>query len=167
MAFLGARCATSLAPDRWLPKLDQVQTQANGAWAVIDHRNGGKTITSSGELIAVEDGRILLLGEGGIDQVPVAEVEQTKLEIFRESRKAALWATLGTLSTLSHGVGLIFSAPVWIISGIGLTAGESRAGMMNFRGLPPKQINKFARFPQGLPRGLDLKSLKPKPAKDR
>jgi hypothetical protein len=31
---------------------------------------------------------------------------------------------------------------------------------MEFSGIPLDEIRKFARFPQGLPRGVDLNSLK-------
>jgi hypothetical protein len=167
MAFSFARCASSRAPQGWLSKLDQVQRQAFGAWVSLERRSGETTVTLSGELIAVEGRDVLLLGEKGIVQIPVSEVEKTRVEIFHEARKAALWATLGTLSTISHGIGLIISAPIWISVGIGYAAGESRTGMMEFSGIPLDEIRKFARFPQGLPRGVDLNSLKLKSTQEK
>jgi len=131
---------------------------------MLDYVSLGQTTTVSGELLAVAPGKLFILNESGVSEVPVLAVKRMQLEIFKEKKVAGIWAFLGTLSTASHGVGLIVSAPIWIVSGIVLAAAESAAGLMRFDGPPPEDIRKYARFPQGLPEGIDLRSLRMKPS---
>jgi hypothetical protein len=67
----------------------------------------------------------------------------------------AAWSTLGTISTLSHGYYLIFTLPLWIVSGSASGAVLSREPIVSY---PDESLASFAvlaRFPQGLPPGLD------------
>jgi hypothetical protein len=66
-------------------------------------------------------------------------------------RKIAGWGVLGTVSTLSHGLLLIVSAPLWVISS-GIVAGiESNAALVDHPEEPLAAFAKFARYPQGMP----------------
>jgi len=163
-ASLFCACASLKSPEGWLPKVSDVESQVYGSWVVVEHMSGGQTTTTSGELIAVDPDSMFILSENGVSQIPAAAVKQTRLEIYKEKKIVGLWAVLGTLSTLSHGFGLILSAPIWVISGIGGAVGESWSGIMEIKGPPLEDLRRYTRFPQGLPAGIDLRSLKVKTA---
>jgi len=167
LAVWMVRCATLSSPDGWLPKLNEAQSLAYGGWITVEHFDENQTKKTFGELIAAQEDNLIILGEEGIAKIPVEKIRKGKLEVFKEKRVAGVWAVLGTLSTLSHGIGLLLTAPVWIISGIGFAVAESMTGLMEFQGPPPEEVRKFARFPQGLPKDIDLQSLKAKPFQNR
>jgi hypothetical protein len=155
-------CATLRSPRGWLPDVQKLQSQAYGCWIMVDSLSDGLAMSISGELIAATSDSLFVLKENGISEIPLSVIREANLEIFKEKRVAGMWATLGTLSTLSHGFWLIASGPVWIIAGISSAVGESRAGLVQFEGPPPRDIRKYARFPQGLPEGIDVRKLKMK-----
>jgi hypothetical protein len=149
-------CASLHSPEDWLPEVHELQSRAYGCWMTLEYFSGGQTMSVSGEFLAATPGTLFILNENGVSEISVLAVKRTKLEIFKEKRIAGLWAFLGTLSTASHGLGLIVSAPIWIVSGIALAAAESTAGLKGFDGPPPEGIRMYARFPQGLPKEIDL-----------
>jgi hypothetical protein len=118
----------------------------------------------SGELIAIELPKIwVLTDQGRIVVVSAAEVAQADLIVYRNSADTiGTLSVLGTLSTASHGFGAALSAPIWIIAGICASSFESGNGWLKFPGTDWNEFKKFARYPQGLPKDLDLSLLKPK-----
>jgi hypothetical protein len=108
--------------------------------------------TVSGELLAVGETEIHVLEDRGTRSIAIADVRSVSVELY-PSRGGAmvLWTALGTVSTLSHGLLLIFSAPTWVVVGA-TTAGVS--GLNNDIDIPRDKLPKlwqFARFPAGLP----------------
>jgi hypothetical protein len=73
------------------------------------------------------------------------------------------WTVVGILSSASHGYYGLISAPIWLLCGLLNTAAESKSGFLLFPGSSWREMAKFARFPQGIPKDLDLQTLKPKP----
>jgi len=64
----------------------------------------------------------------------------------------------GSLSTASHGVYLLFTLPIWLITTAGASYAHSAAGYVRADYQKPlaaeiDKIRKWARFPQGLPPG--------------
>jgi hypothetical protein len=161
VSLLGG-CAVFHSPRGWLPKLQQVPSEAYGCWSEVEHISDGQTKKTSGELIAVAPGRLFILSQTGVSEIRLISIKWMRLEVFESANMLGAWAFVGTLSTLSHGIGLVVSAPIWIISGISAAAAESRSGVIMLRGSPTEDIRKYARFPQGLPEGIDLASLKMK-----
>jgi len=96
--------------------------------------------------------------------VPVANVRQGKLTTVQSEVGNVAGATgLGVVSTISNGILLVFTMPLWII--VGTAAGSSQSYAPERR-VPPlhwAELNGFARFPQGLPDGVSLASLRAKP----
>lgn len=155
-------CASSIAPKGWLPNPQEVQSQAFGAWMAIEHGSEAGTKISNGELIAVQERNVYLLTMDGPEVISIDKVQNAKLALYKEKRRVGLWAIIGTLSTLSHGWGLIFTAPTWIIVGIASASGESKSGLLKYSDSSWDEIKKYARFPQGIPRSINLESLRPK-----
>jgi hypothetical protein len=128
----------------------------------------------SGELLAVDAGKIWVLGKERIVTVPMDAVQEVKVQ--RHSMTAgrvALWSALGTLvagSALAIACGSVEGndqcGRVFLVVGAtfavvgGLTA-PSLASSSATRLPHPKEENlqPFARFPQGLPEGADTSTL--------
>ncbi|HLG94030.1 MAG TPA: hypothetical protein VI546_04270 [candidate division Zixibacteria bacterium] len=165
-AILAAGCAGSSAPAGWLKIPSKVQSQAYGAWAEVQYEmeSSKKKPTVSGELIAFEEESVYVLTESMLVGVPTSNISKARLTSYDSNAELlAVWALVGTLSTPSHGVGLIFSAPAWLVTAIAVPAKQSRTPIKRFPDKPWWELRGYARFPQGLPPGLDRQSLKPKP----
>jgi hypothetical protein len=164
--ILMAGCAGSSAPAGWLEIPSKVQSQAYGAWAEVQYEmaSSKKKLTVSGELIAFEEESVYVLTDSLLVGVPTSNIIRVKLTSFdSKAGLLAIWTLTGTLATASHGILLIFSAPAWIIGGSIATAGQSHTPIKRFPDKPRQELRGYARFPQGLPSGLDKQSLKPKP----
>jgi hypothetical protein len=115
-----------------------------------------------GELIAIDTDTIHVLADGRLVSLARATVCCAELTAFRmELSELQLWTVLGILSTASHGIVLILTAPLWAIAGTAAAASASYAPRI----VPtdPVVLQPFARFPQGMPPGLDRRTLRSKP----
>lgn len=156
-----AGCATKTAPKVWLVEPEKAQTQAFGFWTTVEYSTDSSLKLAHGELIAINKGKLYLLGYEGLIGIPTEKIHRVKIFLYKSKEQTIeYWALLGTLSTISHGYSLIFSAPVWIISGIICAIGESKSGVLEYPEHSWEEIRKYARFPQGIPEGIDLSSLK-------
>ena len=70
-----------------------------------------------------------------------------------------VWTLIGTLSTISNGGFLLFTAPAWQLGGWLATAAQSKRPILRSDQVPWLDLRLYARFPQGLPPELDLTSL--------
>lgn len=174
ISFL-AGCASSSAPEGWLPQAQTMRTQAYGGWIEV-HR--GDTSFVFGELINVKADSLLVLGTSNVEAlkrdetstplpvlhgIPRSQIEGARLFQYDSNwRKMALWSTVGFLSTASHGVGLILSAPLWLIFGSASTSRQSHSPLIEY---PEQEWNAFvpfARYPQTLPDNLKRSRIEPK-----
>jgi hypothetical protein len=152
--YFALSCATSQAPRGFLPTASESQQEAYGGWIVIDVPAG----QYAGELIAISPSEVDVLEPIGprLVRVPMADISKMHLEAYRtQAGKLSLWTALGALSTFGNGVFLIFTAPIFIIVGSISAAYESRAAFLEYPGNEFDQAWKFARFPQGMPPGVD------------
>jgi len=153
-------CAGNTAPAGFLVPPRLAQTEAYGGWVELLVTGGARV---DGELIAVTADSVWVLGTASV-VVPVANVRQGKLTTTNAEVGNVAGATgLGVVSTISNGILLVFTMPLWII--VGTAAGSSQSYAPERR-VPPlhwAELNGFARFPQGLPDGVSLASLRAKP----
>lgn len=159
-----ADCAGTIAPNHWLETPRVTQHEAYGSWARLETGTADMTHTE-GELIAVTLDSIFILDTlCFLSGFSAQDVRNVHLQSF-DSRHGlvAFWTVLGTLSTISHGVVLIISAPVWIISGSIAAGAQSQTS--HHHTVPARwlSLGKYARFPQGLPPEIDRSRLKIKP----
>jgi hypothetical protein len=162
-ALAGAAGGCRSNPDPRSPSTAQMQKQSIGAWLVARMRHGQ---TVSGELIAVEREVVLVLSwaerpeQRALLALPVVDI--TQAELFRYVSAASnlgLWGLGGTLSTVSHGVLLLLSAPIWAGMSSIMAAYESRHVIVEYPEQPLAAMAHWARFPQGLPPGVDARAL--------
>jgi hypothetical protein len=166
-AVAGAGCARNSAPEGWLPKPAEAQTDAYGGWIELTYDETTDR-RAEGELIAVRADSVWLLGKDQALVIPTTAVKMGKLTAYAAQKgPLTTWAVLGTLSTISNGWFLIFTAPMWLIGGPFAVGSESRAPERKSPPLDWEDLAPFARFPQGMPEGIDLSTLKAKPSVSR
>lgn len=162
LVLLVSGCARSYAPNYWLPSEAKSQQTAFGGWAHVEWGHGK---IAEGELIAISADSIFVLSEVSLTGLQLADVSKVRVASFESGASwLAFWTTLGSISTGSHGVALIISLPVWLIAGSAATAGQSRVPLTTLDAplLEWKALRPYARFPQGMPAGLDRSQLVPK-----
>ncbi|HXF96506.1 MAG TPA: hypothetical protein VNI61_10450 [Gemmatimonadales bacterium] len=165
LALLGlaAACATNSAPPGFLPTPAQAETSAYGGWIELRTGNEDGSRRVEGELLAVSTDSVWILTEQGVVALATAAVREGKLTAYRSGTGAvASWTALGTLSTISNGWFLVFTAPAWIITGVIAGHSESYAAQPSLDRFGWAGLAVFARFPPGLPRDVPLQSLRPR-----
>ena len=160
-----AACVSNPAPEGWLSPADVAATEAWGGWVVVDTSQGGRGAPAevSGELIAVSPDSVFVMPESTLLALPRARVSSATLFAYdaRWGRLAG-WGTAGTFLALSNGGFWILTGPLWIIAASASSASQSRAPRV--QSSDPggwEQMRDYARFPQGLPPGLDRATLRP------
>jgi hypothetical protein len=156
-------CARSSAPKGWLPIASQARQEAFGGWIEVKYGPGEEEKEVKGELIAVEEDSLFALSEIGFVSIAAGDISRATLRAYDSKHGAlATWTLLGTLSTASHGIILIASAPIWILWGSLTTAAASHAPEVKYKEASWDELSKYARFPQGMPEELDRSHLKAK-----
>lgn len=168
LTLLGAGCAVSTAPPGWLRPPTEPSNGLGGWMALALRPEVGDQVGAvtdwdfaarwnlEGELIAVSPESILVLAGSSLRGVAWSQVRRAELFGYdSQAKNLALWSTIGTLSTVSHGVGLIISAPLWILAGAASTARQGRGARILCPPGTDRDLAPFARFPQGLPPGID------------
>lgn len=148
VAATAAACAIN--PDSRGRTLERVITDGRGGWIVVQLTSGAE---ASGELIAADTDAIRVLTSVGLLVVPPREVASARLWAWETELSGVIaWGTIGTVSTISHGFFLVFSAPVWIGATSLITAIESRKPIVDYPEHGLSDLARWARFPQGMPR---------------
>ena len=156
-----AGCYQSTAPPRWLATPVDAQREAFGSWIRV-HGESNAPPLAEGELIAVDADSIHVLADNRLVSLARQPLCCAELTAFQtDLADLQYWTALGTVSTLSHGFVLIASAPSWLLAGTLATASASRASRV--ASTNPAALRPFARFPQGIPPGLDRTTIRPKP----
>ena len=156
-------CASTTAPHGWLPPPSVAQHEGFGSWISVSYRTGDLIRTVHGELIAIHSNQVFILTVQELTSISTDSIYDMKLTAYN-ARAGGLtgWTCLGILSTISHGVFLIFTSPVWLIGGSIATVGRSYEPQMTYPARLLIEFHAYARFPHGLPEGIDRQSLKPK-----
>lgn len=154
-----AACTASTpAPPTARLTLEQAQRSPRGGWINIVTVSGAV----GGELLAVEERALVLESRRGLQRIPLADIRSVSLSWYEASNAGVLgWNVLGTLSTLSHGFFLIFTAPLlWMVPGTVNARGQSKQGHESFDvsladPAVVQELVPYARFPAGLPPGFE------------
>jgi hypothetical protein len=160
-----AGCATVDIPAR-LPGATEVLSTANGGWVVIT--TAGK-VTRRGELIALGRDTIFIMDHGALTLTPSINVLSAKLFLTDypvTPGGAGVWTALGVVSSASLGFGAIFAAPLWLLVGginTSVVARDADEGDLAFPPAKLEEFSMFARYPQGLPEGVDRSMIRPAP----
>lgn len=136
--------------------VELTEVPVKGFYVTVEHGDGNK----KGELLAVDACFVVVQTENGSVGIPSKDVESVKVQLYPTTAATGVvvLTILGTLSTLSHGYYIAFSAPVWIGTGLGASFSLGRADDFKIDH-PSPLLYQFARFPQGLPPGWPVGQL--------
>lgn len=153
-------CASNNAPIGRLVPPEKAQEGVLGAWVEVTlnaDEQSGESVKISGEFIAYDSSKstIYLLSEMNLTEISLSDIKKAKLT-FADSKSGELadWTAAGAVSTLTHGVFLLATAPLWIIVGSASTASQSHTAQETYPTVSWNDLRKYARFPQGLPIGF-------------
>lgn len=137
-------------PDPRSPSPKEMQQSGKGAWIVVTQRDGSEI---AGELLAIDQG-VIYVKKGARDDVSIPLYNVRGADVFKYESDwgFGLWGTLGTLSTISHGVFLVFTAPIWILSSSIAAGYEAAHVRLQIPDDDIAEITKWARYPQGMPK---------------
>jgi hypothetical protein len=153
--LLPACAATSPAPKAYRHTIEEVQRLALGAWTRVE----GEHFTLDGELLAAEPESLYLERDHRVDIVHPTCVKKLTIAAFEgQGKEVDVLGGLGALSTPSHGFLLVFSLPIWILSSVSSHYAQSGVGHLEYgrtrvAPLDTPSVRRWARFPQGMPRG--------------
>jgi hypothetical protein len=153
----------------YLPKPDHIDINQYGSHIDLDLKRGyivdGELINDDidGELIALDSNYIYILGyiksHKSIMKVPYSNVEKFNLR-YAKSPDYSWTIPVYTLLTISHGIYLLLTAPLNLIITTSVTLSSNKSYQYNSNQISYNTLSRFARFPQGLPPGLNIKSIK-------
>ena len=159
--LLGTACVSNPAPRGILPSPDEAGRMAVGGWIEIVRSDRLGEPSLQGELLAVTDDTLYVATAGGGVAVPRSTVRDGRLFGYDPQVGSMAGAVaLGTVSTISHGYFLLFTAPMWLIGGSIAARSQSRQPVRDASG-HPSALRPWARFPAGLPPGFDLAGARP------
>lgn len=161
LALVLTGCVSARTSPRGVIPTDRtVVDDPRGAWIQVQTRDGGIV---QGELLAVEPrGNVhVLTTTSAYQRVALTAVADARLEVYRNNWSTpAGWGALGAVSTVSHGFILGISAPIWGAAGATASTAQSKTGFYRIpSGLSWAQATMYARFPAGMPDGVDPQRL--------
>jgi hypothetical protein len=168
-------CAVSTnAPNNWLSSPYDASRDGFGGWITLYNGSWYQTELANGELVAVSNDSVYVLDSyHGDSLMAFAHREADYYEMTWYDQPMAginSAVVVGTIGfTLSVGLMGMFVLPMWLILGPVFANIHSNLPTINFYSADENAaiLAPYARFPQGLPAGLDRKALKPKYTHDR
>ena len=156
VALLTLGCATNPAPDRWLPKPIDAPSDPYGAWIELTLADSAETVVAGELLATASDSVFVLTPDGVVQAISIGGVGTAVVAAYQaQVERISAWAALGAVSTISNGVLLILTFPMWAGGGTVAAVSESRAPLHKLnRGDSWDGVSMFARFPGGLPPDL-------------
>ncbi|MBN1159515.1 MAG: hypothetical protein JXA61_09055 [Bacteroidales bacterium] len=164
----------SCSPQEYLPKTGDIDRNQYGSYIMV-RRVSGRTVR--GELIEAGRNRLIVLTDSNsmkkAMQVPLPLIKNYKIR-YAQPKRAYNWAipVFSLVFTLFpvwnkveetlmpfHGYYFTYSIPFNLIATIYAAASNVNTVQYNTRSMPYDELKKFARFPQGIPPGVDLESI--------
>ncbi len=161
VAIVLSGCKTMKAPKGVVPNRKDMMVQAYGAWFYTTDL-GPRQPQTEGELIAISADSVYVLDGDTLKTFVLKDIQRARVIAFNnQSSSYTLWTSLLAVGTLANGAFASFTLPLTLAVGIPTTIAEAKR--QNFFEYPLhdwNQLGKFARFPQGLPQGLNTNDLK-------
>lgn len=142
--------------------VDHYHQSPNGSFIKAKIKGRQEKINVSGELIAADDKKIIVytLDNPRILQ-PYALRDILSYEIYyaKGVENYNIETGLINASTLTHGWFLVLTLPINLIVNGSINESVNKELRFNSKELSADQLFKYARYPNGLPRGIDLSNL--------
>lgn len=159
-------CAVNTAPPMFLPNPTTAQRSVRGGWLNLEIRASNsdtRVANLNGELLAITGDSLWVEDPTRPRQGFVVARNAVRGDLIRydwSTSQGALvgYTLLGVASTVSNGVILILTAPMWAATGTIGGAVDSYAARTSLTArdeTAETQLRAFSRFPLGIPRGFD------------
>jgi hypothetical protein len=147
-------CLSNPVADRHIPEPDELGRRPFGSWAVAEDDHGRRI---DGELIAIDRGAVYLLGERAVlSALPTTALKKLTLVAYNAKSGGLVgWGVLGYFSTVGNGWFAVFTAPPWLVTTIIVSVVEHNAPIYQYPDTKLDVMQRYARFPQGLPPRFD------------
>ncbi len=149
----------------YLPTENEIDINRYGAYIIIKGNNNQGV---RGELLSVDSTGVLVLNDsspktgGRISHVSTEEMKSFSIQ-YAQPHQYGWTIPVSALATISHGFFLVGTMPINIIVTASVTAGGQSAFRYDEKSIQHKDLKMFARFPQGIPPGLDVQKIKSAP----
>jgi len=165
MSLCVAGCAVTHEPEGWLANPGAMQTDTYGGWVQVKLNFASEEKAElGGELIAIGKDSMYIANET-FHSIAIFSIKSAQLVAYEpHTEEMGGLFILGTLSSISNGVFLLITAPMWIMGGSLTTRARSYEPIVEY---PKKELSRFApfaRFPQGLPAVVDRNQMHSRPA---
>lgn len=141
----------------YLPTTSSIGVNEFGSYISIT-RHSGKDLR--GELIAVDSSNIFVLTDNPRQCVALPTSQMKAFSLRYAKGKAYGWTVpLYSLFTISHGWFLIITFPVNLITTLIVTNSGRKSFTYSEKDINIEYLSSFARFPQGIPPGIDIASI--------
>lgn len=164
MGLFMSHCQSVKAPKGAVPSRKGIATSAFGGWVSLSFLDSTRQ-TVEGEFIAVNNDTVYVMAGDKMDSFKTVDIRVARIILFsNDATGFGVWTALTSLGTISNGGFLIFTLPMTLVTGILTTVGESKR--VNFFEYPThdwEELSKYARFPQGIPPGVNVDHLKLRP----
>lgn len=149
-------CASApTSPPDWLPDPDEVRSSPHGGWIEVDFATTRGVEQIDGELLAIQNERVFVLIGDAVRSAPIDSVRNARLTWYDSHGGGVAGLTvLGTVSTISNGFFLVFTAPMWMIGGSVAANSRYHDPILKSPEHSWDEIRPYARFPQGIPPGF-------------
>lgn len=159
LALLANACTTI---NTTLPKPAELNEYTKGMWMECDITDGTKI---EGEILVLDDKQVLLLTKTDLTKtvsknvISKARIDFSLTTNYPEKLKSA---DLIPLLTISHGVYMFITLPINLAIVVPTVSTHRRGSYAAEYPLEIawEEISKFARFPQGVPEGIDYTQLR-------
>ncbi|MDD5607666.1 MAG: hypothetical protein PHY57_04080 [Ignavibacterium sp.] len=168
VSLLLIRCASSYAPENYLPQTEDIPQTIYGGWITIITSPDSSIADDNwliygGEFIAVDDSKVYVMYDS-LYQIPKYKITESILELDQKyTTTYALWVLGGSILTISNGYYGVYTLPLWLLAGIPTATGESVRDRFEME-YPNDEfwdsVKVFSRFPQGVD-GIDLSQINP------
>jgi len=157
-------CAGSPGPRQHLLTAEQSVRTSYGGWVEVDRpgadRESSPRLQVEGELLAASADTLHVLTASGA--VMVLREPQDRLRLiceWNQTERIVLHCGLESLACAANGFYAVFTMPLTWIVGVGASRTQARVGVLRIDAGDWGACRECARFPQGLPPGLDPSRL--------
>jgi hypothetical protein len=154
---LFAMAISGCVSQKYLPSVNNIDINQHGSYIQIR----SKTKLVSGELIAVDSMNLVILSkqEKKCISVPVKDIKSFTLYYAKPKNYGWSIPVFTLLTPFIHGSFAVLTIPVGLIVSISATISGEQAFTYTNKNMNYKNLEMFARFPQGIPPGVDLASI--------
>lgn len=149
----------------YLPNAQEVGLGTKGVYILVnllENQEGKRRV--SGELIAVQNNVLYILTEPSSRDKFMVLIDAKNVRAYKfqyaRARNLSWTIPVSSLATIPHGWYATLTLPINLIVTSAISLNSSKAYTVNGNKISLTELGNFARFPQGIPEGVELKQIK-------